>query len=83
MGRPATLFGDRLEGWRAGASRLVSKILANPEVEVQVGTAKMRARAGTAVGEERARFWEQAVKFFPPYADDKVKAAGRDIPVVG
>jgi F420H(2)-dependent quinone reductase len=57
-------------------------ILANPEVEVQVGTAKMRARARTAVGEERSRLWEQAVKFFPPYADYKVKAAGREIPVV-
>ena len=57
-------------------------ILANSEVEVQVGTAKMRARARTAVGEERSRLWEQAVKFFPPYADYKVKAAGREIPVV-
>jgi proline iminopeptidase len=57
-------------------------ILANPEVEVQVGTAKMRARARTATGEERARLWEQAVGFFPPYADYQVKAVGREIPVV-
>src|SRR6202163_4829989 len=39
-------------------------ILANPEVEVQVGTAKMSARARTAVGAERAQLWDQAVKFF-------------------
>jgi len=57
-------------------------ILANPDVEIQVGTAKMRARARTATGEERARLWEQAVSFFPPYADYKTKAGTREIPVV-
>jgi F420H(2)-dependent quinone reductase len=57
-------------------------LLANPDVEVQVGTKKMSARARTATGEERARLWEQAVAFFPPYADYKLKAEGRDIPVV-
>jgi deazaflavin-dependent oxidoreductase (nitroreductase family) len=30
-------------------------ILANPEVEVQVGTAKLKVRARTAAGDERAR----------------------------
>jgi proline iminopeptidase len=34
-------------------------ILANPEVDVQVGTAKMKARARTATGAERARLWER------------------------
>lgn len=57
-------------------------LLANPEVDIQVGTAKMRARARTATGEERAQLWEQAVKFFPPYADYRVKAGAREIPVV-
>jgi F420H(2)-dependent quinone reductase len=57
-------------------------IIANPEVDIQVATKKMQARARTAVGEERARLWEQAVKFFPPYADYKLKATGREIPVV-
>ena len=36
-------------------------LLANPEVEVQVGTAKMKARARTATGEERARLWQKAL----------------------
>jgi len=49
-------------------------ILANPEVEVQVGTAKMKARARTAVGDERARVWS-------PYADYQKKTE-REIPVV-
>lgn len=57
-------------------------ILADPKVDIQVGTAKLHARARTATGEERARLWDAAVKFFPPYADYKIKAGGREIPVV-
>jgi proline iminopeptidase len=56
-------------------------ILANPEVEVQVGTARMRARARTATGEERARLWQKALEFWPPYADYQRKTE-REIPVV-
>lgn len=57
-------------------------ILSNPDVEIQVGTKKMHARARTATGEERERLWTQAVGFFAPYADYKVKAGEREIPVV-
>ena len=57
-------------------------ILANPEVEIQVATATMKAKARTATGAERARLWDEAVKLFPPYADYKVKAGRREIPVV-
>ncbi|MDR3533703.1 MAG: nitroreductase family deazaflavin-dependent oxidoreductase [Rhodopila sp.] len=57
-------------------------ILANPDVDIQVGTMKTRARARTASGEERARLWKQAVEIFPPYADYQLKAKGREIPVV-
>jgi len=56
-------------------------ILANPEVDVQVGTSKMTARARTATGEERARLWEKALEFWPPYADYQRKTE-REIPVV-
>ena len=56
-------------------------ILANPEVELQVGTAKMKARARTATGDERARLWESALEFWPPYADYQKKTE-REIPVV-
>ncbi len=58
-----------------------SNILADPEVEIQVGTARMRARARTAAGEERARLWAQALEFWPPYADYQRKTE-REIPVV-
>jgi deazaflavin-dependent oxidoreductase (nitroreductase family) len=56
-------------------------ILANPEVEVQAGTTKVKARARTATGEERARLWEQSLGFWPPYAEYQLKT-GREIPVV-
>jgi proline iminopeptidase len=56
-------------------------ILADPQVEIQVGTAKMQARARTAAGEERARLWEKALEFWPPYADYQKKTE-REIPVV-
>ncbi|MBI6031142.1 nitroreductase family deazaflavin-dependent oxidoreductase, partial [Clostridium perfringens] len=36
-------------------------LVANPDVEIQVGTAKLQARARTAVGDERTRLWEKAL----------------------
>jgi proline iminopeptidase len=56
-------------------------LLADPEVEVQVGTTKLKARARTATGDERARLWEKALEFWPPYADYQQKTE-RQIPVV-
>ena len=56
-------------------------LLANPEVEIQVGTRKLTARARTATGEERTRLWEQGLKVWPPYADYQKKTE-REIPVV-
>jgi proline iminopeptidase len=56
-------------------------ILANPDVEVQVGTKKMNARARTTAGEERLRLWKKALGFWPPYADYQLKTE-REIPVV-
>ena len=56
-------------------------ILANPDVEVQVGTKKVMARARTAEGEERLRLWKKALEFWPPYADYHLKTE-RQIPVV-
>jgi deazaflavin-dependent oxidoreductase (nitroreductase family) len=57
-------------------------IQADPNVEVQVGTAKIKARARVATGAERAKLWDQAVGFFPPYADYQIKSGSREIPVV-
>ena len=54
---------------------------ANPEVEVQVGTKKLKARARTVSGAERAKLWDKALQFWPPYAD-YAKKTEREIPVV-
>ena len=56
-------------------------ILANPDVEVQVGAKKMKARARTVTGDQRIRLWEKALEFWPPYADYQLKTE-REIPVV-
>jgi len=48
---------------------------------VLVGTVKMKARARTATSEERARLWEKALEFWPPYPDYQKKTE-REIPVV-
>ena len=58
-----------------------SNILADADVEVQVGTKKVKAHAETVTGEERARLWEKALEFWPPYADYQTKTE-REIPVV-
>ncbi|HVZ08930.1 nitroreductase family deazaflavin-dependent oxidoreductase [Rhodopila sp.] len=54
---------------------------AHPEAEVQVGTKKIKVKARTASGEERAKLWQQALTFWPPYADYQ-KKTDREIPVV-
>ena len=56
-------------------------ILANPEVELQVGTRTLKARARTVSGAERAKLWDNAVAWFPPYVDYQKKTQ-REIPVV-
>ena len=57
-------------------------ILANPEVEIQVGTQKLKVRARTASGEERVKLWKLANEFWPPYNDYQKKVPNREIPVV-
>lgn len=56
-------------------------LAANPEVEVQVGTRKFKARAHTVTGPDRERLWQKALQFWPPYAD-YAKKTDREIPVV-
>jgi len=56
-------------------------ILANPEVEIQVGTKKLKARARTASGAERQKLWDQAIVWWPPYVDYQKKTS-REIPLV-
>jgi proline iminopeptidase len=57
-------------------------LLVHPEAEIQVGTKKLRVKARTVTGPERAGLWETALQFWPPYADYQKKAVDREIPVV-
>ena len=57
-------------------------IQGDADVTIQVATETKQARARTAVGEERTRLWQEAVKIWPPFADYQLKSQGREIPVV-
>jgi deazaflavin-dependent oxidoreductase (nitroreductase family) len=59
-------------------------LVADPDVEVQVGSEIFRARARTAGGEERERLWKIAAKGFPTYDKYLVaaRAKGREIPLI-
>jgi deazaflavin-dependent oxidoreductase (nitroreductase family) len=54
---------------------------ANPEVEVQVGAERFRARARTATAEERPELWRIMTAEWPAYDQYQTKT-DREIPVV-
>ena len=56
-------------------------LVEEPQVSVQVGAKRFRARARTATGAERAKLWQQLALIFSPYADYQ-KRTDREIPVV-
>ncbi|MFN8606986.1 MAG: nitroreductase family deazaflavin-dependent oxidoreductase [Vulcanimicrobiota bacterium] len=54
---------------------------ANPEVELQVASLRLSARAETVSGAERQRLWDLMLPIWPSYADYQKKTE-REIPVV-
>jgi F420H(2)-dependent quinone reductase len=56
-------------------------LVAEPEVEVQVGGSTERRKARTAEGDERARLWASLVALYPPY-EEYQSVTARQIPVV-
>jgi deazaflavin-dependent oxidoreductase (nitroreductase family) len=52
-----------------------------PEVEVQVGAERFRARARAATAEEKPALWRQMTQIWPAYDEYQTKTS-RDIPVV-
>lgn len=56
-------------------------LVADPNVEVQVGAAKFNAVARTAGAEEKSELWPLMAAVWPSYDDYRVKT-NRDIPVV-
>ncbi|CAN5573598.1 F420H(2)-dependent quinone reductase [soil metagenome] len=57
-----------------------ASIVAEPEIELQDGTAVGVYQAREVSGEERAAWWERAVEAFPDYADYQ-RNTDREIPV--
>ncbi|MEM7025041.1 MAG: nitroreductase family deazaflavin-dependent oxidoreductase [Pseudomonadota bacterium] len=56
-------------------------LVSEPDVDIQVATKRLTAKARTASGAERQRLWDQMVEIYPPYADYQNKT-DREIPVV-
>jgi deazaflavin-dependent oxidoreductase (nitroreductase family) len=57
-------------------------LVANPDVEVEVGTEKFVARAVVTSGAERTRVWAQCVAIRPFLEDHAARALPREIPVI-
>ncbi len=57
-------------------------VVANPEVEVEVGTERYPAVARVATGEERDRIYDAQKARFSNFADYEQSAGTRQIPVV-
>jgi deazaflavin-dependent oxidoreductase (nitroreductase family) len=57
-------------------------LLAHPEVEIEVGTERLKVRAVDVTGEERDRLYAAQAAELPNFADYVEKAAPRVIPVV-
>ena len=82
-------YGNAGNGWFIVASKggapdhpgWYKNLLVNPEVELQIGTKTVKARARTVSGAERQKLWDDAVKWWPSYVDYQKKTP-REIPVV-
>ena len=57
-------------------------LVANPEVTVEVGTEKYRARARTAEEPERTRLFDQQAALMPFFDGYRKQVTAREIPVV-
>jgi deazaflavin-dependent oxidoreductase (nitroreductase family) len=56
-------------------------MVANPDVDVQIGTTVAPMRARTASADEKAALWPKLVAMYPDYASYQARTQ-RDIPVV-
>jgi len=83
------LYGETKGGYVIVASRGGSahhpgwylNLKANPEIDIQVGTERMRIRARETSGQERDALWNQMAELYPPYIDYQ-EMTDRKIPVL-
>ncbi len=58
-------------------------LMANPEIEVEVGTERHKVRARELQGEEREKVWTKQKELMPGFAEYEQKTQGiREIPVI-
>jgi proline iminopeptidase len=74
-------FRGRVERRRTGTLRLVPQHPRQPGRRRAGRDRKDEGEGQDRHGEERARVWEKALEFWPPYADYQKKTE-REIPVV-
>lgn len=87
---PLVYRPDGDDGWVVfgsdrGASKdpvWVANLLAEPDVEIEVGTAVVAVRARLAEGAERDALWTAQQGDHPEFAELEVRAAPRQIPVI-
>lgn len=87
--RTALIYGQHDEAYVVVASRGGARHhpqwylnpVADREVQIQVGGARMKGQARTAEGEERQRLWGQMAEIWPDY-DRYQQKTHRQIPVV-
>ncbi len=56
-------------------------LTADPNIMMQDGPEPFATTARLVEGEEREIWWERAVAVYPPYAEYKISAGDREIPV--
>ena len=56
-------------------------LVANPAVQVQMGSEQFNAKARTVTGPERSAMWDQLAVIYPPYTHYQA-STDREIPVV-
>lgn len=89
MRRTALIYGQDKDRYLLVASNGGSQthplwylnLVADPNVELQVGAEKFAARAHIANAKEKPRLWKIMSKIFPTY-DKYQEKAGREIPLV-
>jgi deazaflavin-dependent oxidoreductase (nitroreductase family) len=68
-------------GGRAENPAWYLNLKANPAVEVQIRDERLQMSARDATDAERAQYWPQLIKMYPPYRDYR-EATDRKIPLV-
>jgi deazaflavin-dependent oxidoreductase (nitroreductase family) len=56
-------------------------LMANPEVEIQVGAERLKVRARTAAPDEKERLWPKMTEIWPDYVEYQANTT-REIPLV-